>query len=130
MRDCDYNNTYVIYDGASVIVLAERLGLQRIVVRQIPSSTFRRLAAAFAEAERDRIRERIGQVKADQKARGRYLGGKVPFGFHRDRLERKLEDGATSFAGQDRVRVGRQTTPSGVAANSLRLARHLGLLVR
>jgi hypothetical protein len=27
------------------------------------------------------IRERIGQVKADQKARGRYLGGKVPFGF-------------------------------------------------
>ncbi len=39
--------------------------------------------AAFAEAERDRIRERIGQVKADQKARGRYLGGKVPFGFRR-----------------------------------------------
>ncbi len=39
--------------------------------------------AAFAEAERDRVRERIGQVKADQKARGRYLGGKVPFGFRR-----------------------------------------------
>ncbi len=39
--------------------------------------------AAFAEAERDRIRERIGQVKADQKARGRYLCGKVPFGFRR-----------------------------------------------
>jgi putative DNA-invertase from lambdoid prophage Rac len=33
--------------------------------------------------EPDRIRERIGQVKADQKARGRYLGGKVPFGFRR-----------------------------------------------
>ena len=32
---------------------------------------------AFAEAERDRIRERIGQVKADQKARGLYLGGDV-----------------------------------------------------
>jgi putative DNA-invertase from lambdoid prophage Rac len=31
--------------------------------------------------ERDRIRERIGQVKADQKARGRFLGGSVPFGF-------------------------------------------------
>jgi hypothetical protein len=30
--------------------------------------------------EPDRIHERIGQVKADQKARGRYLGGKVPFG--------------------------------------------------
>ena len=44
---------------------------------------FLTIAAAFAEAERDRIRERIGQVKADQKARGRYLGGKVPFGFRR-----------------------------------------------
>ncbi len=25
----------------------------------------------------------MGQVKADQKARGRYLGGKFPFGFRR-----------------------------------------------
>jgi hypothetical protein len=41
------------------------------------------IAAAFAEAERHRIRERIGQVKADQKARGRNLGGKVPFGYPR-----------------------------------------------
>ena len=47
------------------------------------SKLFLTIAAAFAEAERDRIRERIGQVKADQKARGRYLGGKVPFGFCR-----------------------------------------------
>jgi putative DNA-invertase from lambdoid prophage Rac len=39
------------------------------------------IAAAFAEAERDRIRERIGQVKADQRARGRYLGGSIPFGY-------------------------------------------------
>ena len=29
------------------------------------------------------IRERISQVKADQKARGRFLGGKRPFGFWR-----------------------------------------------
>jgi putative DNA-invertase from lambdoid prophage Rac len=47
------------------------------------SKLFLTIAAAFAEAERDRIRERIAQVKADQKARGRYLGGKVPFGFRR-----------------------------------------------
>ena len=40
-------------------------------------------AAAFAEAERDRVRERIGQVKANQKARGRHLGGIVPFGYRR-----------------------------------------------
>ncbi len=45
------------------------------------SKLFLTIAAAFAEAERDRIRERVGQVKADQKARGRYLGGKVPFGY-------------------------------------------------
>jgi putative DNA-invertase from lambdoid prophage Rac len=47
------------------------------------SKLFLTIAAAFAEAERDRIRERIGQVKADQKARGLYLGGDVPFGFER-----------------------------------------------
>ncbi|MGO9430250.1 recombinase family protein [Rhodoblastus sp.] len=45
------------------------------------SKLFLTIAAAFAEAERDRIRKRVGQAKADQKARGRYLGGKVPFGF-------------------------------------------------
>jgi len=39
------------------------------------------ILSAVAEAERDRIRERISTVKADQKGRGRYLGGKVPFGF-------------------------------------------------
>jgi DNA invertase Pin-like site-specific DNA recombinase len=47
------------------------------------SKLFLSIAAAFAEAERDRIRERIGQVMADQKARGRYLGGIVPFGCRR-----------------------------------------------
>jgi putative DNA-invertase from lambdoid prophage Rac len=46
-------------------------------------SLFLTIAAAFAEAERDRIRERVSQSKADQKARGRYLGGIVPFGFRR-----------------------------------------------
>ena len=39
------------------------------------------ILSAVAEAERDRIRERIATVKADQRTRGRYLGGKVPFGF-------------------------------------------------
>lgn len=39
------------------------------------------ILSAVAEAERDRIRERISDVKSDQKKRGRYLGGTVPFGF-------------------------------------------------
>ncbi|MER8412611.1 recombinase family protein [Mesorhizobium sp. M1342] len=45
------------------------------------SKLFLTIAAAFAEAERDRIRERVAQVKADQRERGRYLGGNRPFGF-------------------------------------------------
>jgi DNA invertase Pin-like site-specific DNA recombinase len=39
------------------------------------------ILSAVAEAERDRIRERICDVKADQRRRGRYLGGTVPFGW-------------------------------------------------
>ncbi|MCO6415960.1 recombinase family protein [Siccirubricoccus sp. KC 17139] len=45
------------------------------------SRLFLTIAAAFAEAERARIRERVTQTKRDQRQRGRYLGGKVPFGF-------------------------------------------------
>ena len=45
------------------------------------SKLFLTIAAAFAEAERDRIRARVTTMKADQRQRGRYLGGIVPFGF-------------------------------------------------
>ena len=39
------------------------------------------ILSAVAEAERDRIRERVTQVKRDQRQCNRYLGGIVPFGF-------------------------------------------------
>ena len=39
------------------------------------------ILSAVAEAERDRIRERIRAVKSDQRKRMRYLGGIVPFGW-------------------------------------------------
>jgi DNA invertase Pin-like site-specific DNA recombinase len=39
------------------------------------------ILSAVAEAERDRIRERIRDVKSDQRKRMRYLGGIVPFGW-------------------------------------------------
>ena len=39
------------------------------------------ILSAVAEAERDRTRERITEVKADQRRRGRFLGGTTPFGF-------------------------------------------------
>lgn len=42
------------------------------------------ILAAVAEAERDRIRERTRTTKQDQKRRGRYLGGPVPFGYRID----------------------------------------------
>lgn len=39
------------------------------------------ILSAVAEAERDRTRERITEVKQDQRRRGRYLGGTPPFGW-------------------------------------------------
>ena len=42
------------------------------------------ILSAVAEAERDRTRERIRDVKTDQRTRSRYLGGKVPFGWSVD----------------------------------------------
>ena len=39
------------------------------------------ILSAVAEAERDRIRERIAEVKRYQRKAGRYLGGTRPFGF-------------------------------------------------
>jgi putative DNA-invertase from lambdoid prophage Rac len=39
------------------------------------------ILSAVAEAERDRTRERITEVKADQRKRGRFLGGIAPFGY-------------------------------------------------
>lgn len=45
------------------------------------SKLFLTVASAFAEAERDRIRERVAQVKADQRSQGRFLGGVRPFGY-------------------------------------------------
>jgi putative DNA-invertase from lambdoid prophage Rac len=39
------------------------------------------ILSAVAEAERDRIRERIRDIKSDQRSRSRYLGGRVPFGW-------------------------------------------------
>ena len=54
------------------------------------------ILSAVAEAERDRIRERVATVKADQKARQRYLGGKIPFGFRRRRWHPATGSGAAS----------------------------------
>lgn len=46
------------------------------------------IVAAFAEFERDRIAERITDVKQNEREKGRFLGGAKPFGF------RVTEEGA------------------------------------
>jgi DNA invertase Pin-like site-specific DNA recombinase len=68
---------------------------------------FLTIAAAFAEAERDRIRERIQGVKADQRSRGRYLGGIMPFGYRlaeNGALE-PIEDQQRAIAEMHRMRA-------------------------
>ena len=82
------------------------------------SKLFLTIAAAFAEAERDRIRERITTVKQDQKARGRYLGGKVPFGY------RVSEDGALieHEAEQEAIRAMQAMRAQGVALRPIAAA--------
>jgi putative DNA-invertase from lambdoid prophage Rac len=49
------------------------------------------ILSAVAEAERDRIRERILDVKSDQRKRNRFLGGTVPFGWKVDEDGRLIE---------------------------------------
>jgi DNA invertase Pin-like site-specific DNA recombinase len=43
------------------------------------------ILSAVAEAERDRTRERITEMKRDQRERGRFLGGTAPFGYRKGR---------------------------------------------
>lgn len=45
------------------------------------SKVFFTMLSAFAEFERNRIVERITEVKADQRARNRFLGGVAPYGY-------------------------------------------------
>jgi DNA invertase Pin-like site-specific DNA recombinase len=56
------------------------------------------ILSAVAEAERDRTRERIQDVKADQRKRGRYLGGTTPFGYRLGDGGELIEDPAQQAA--------------------------------
>ena len=53
-------------------------------------------------------RGRHGRPRADQKARGRYLGGKVPFGFRRGSDGDLLQHGAEQEAIQEMVALRAQ----------------------
>lgn len=81
----------VFRSALDALQMVEELRLRRVSLHLLDltgdvsgngmAKTFLTIAAAFAEAERDRIRERVSQTKRDQRQRGRYLGGKVPFGY-------------------------------------------------
>jgi putative DNA-invertase from lambdoid prophage Rac len=85
------------------------------------SKLFLTIAAAFAEAERDRIRERVAQVKADQKARGRYLGGIVPFGFRRGESGELVPHEAEQEAIHEIKRLRAEGRPLRAIADAVRL---------
>jgi len=57
------------------------------------SKLFFTIISAVAEAERDRIVQRILDVKRDQKRQGKHLGGKRPFGFQITEEGKLVEDG-------------------------------------
>jgi putative DNA-invertase from lambdoid prophage Rac len=76
------------------------------------------ILSAVAEAERDRIRERVSQVKQDQKDRGRYLGGKVPFGFRVGDDGDLVEDAAE----QEAIRAAHQMRGDGATMRTIQAA--------
>jgi len=84
------------------------------------SKLFLTIAAAFAEAERDRIRERIGQVKADQKARGRYLGGILPFGYRRGESGELVPHEAEQAAIREMIALRARGTPLRAISDAMR----------
>lgn len=57
------------------------LDLGGSVVRDGAARLFFTMVSAFAEFERERIGERIRDIKDDQRQRGRYLGGIRPLGY-------------------------------------------------
>jgi putative DNA-invertase from lambdoid prophage Rac len=88
------------------------------------SKLFLTIAAAFAEAERDRIRERVSQSKADQKARGRYLGGIVPFGFRRGVEGELVAHQAEQEAVREMVALRAEGRPLRAIAEAVRAKGH------
>lgn len=75
-------------DALQTVENAQKRGIRIVVIDSLGDITgngmaraFLTISAAFAELERHTIRERVSTVKADQRSRGRYLGGKVPFGY-------------------------------------------------
>ena len=78
------------------------------------------ILSAVAEAERDRIRERVQETKADQKRRNRFLGGRVPFGWEVRRDESGVGgELVESTAQQTAIRLIRNLASQGVSLRAI-----------
>jgi putative DNA-invertase from lambdoid prophage Rac len=82
------------------------------------------ILSAVAEAERDRIRERIADVKKDQKQRGRYLGGKVPFGYEVGADGALVEIPEQQTAIHEMVRLRKSGSPLRLIASVMKSRGH------
>src|SRR3712207_5597538 len=82
------------------------------------------ILSAVAEAERDRIRERISDVKRDQRQRGRYLGGRIPFGYSVDDECLLVEDAGQQAAIRDMVTMRRKGTPLRAISEAMKARGH------
>lgn len=63
------------------------------------------IVAAFAEFERDRIAERISDVKLNERNKGRFLGGARPFGYQVDKEGNLIPDDAEQSAIGEVIRL-------------------------
>lgn len=100
-------------DCLNTIELLKSKGVKVIVLDlqgEITSSNgfsrfFLTIISSFAEMERDRIRERIVEIKESQKRQGKYLGGRVKYGYKvidggfcvEDEKEQKIIDSIQVF---------------------------------
>lgn len=88
------------------------LDMKGDVINDSMSRAFFTMASAFAELERNRIKERITEVKAMQKAAGRYLGGRIPVGYRVESgqlVEDEAGQAVLDFISQNYGRVGCQS---------------------
>lgn len=92
------------------------------------------LLSAFAQFERERLQERVREVKGDQRRRRRYLDGAVPFCFRLgndgmlvpDDDRQAALDVSTGAAGCWRVVQGHPRRVARAAPFARRLRRHAG----
>ncbi len=87
---------------------------------------FMKIAAAFAEFERDRIAERQRDVKRDMRARGKYLGGYTPFG-HRVEDGELVEVPEEQAAIRAMVAMRAKKLSLRVIADEIRVRHHLSV---